>query len=101
MVDKKKSSGSGCDILEIARSPLGIFSCNDKQSSPSEEREGSKEVQESKGNGIFLVGGHTGEDCLPYMYLTDGLKSRVRHWLIMNHDLEGSFVFLWEFLQLY
>ena len=30
-----------------------------------------------------------------------GLKSRVCHWLIMNRDLEGSFVFLWEFLQRY
>ena len=37
-----------------------------------------KKVQESKGKGIFfLVGGQTGEDCLPY--LTDGLKSRFRH----------------------
>ena len=27
--------------------------------------------------------------------------SRVRHWLIMNRDLEGSFVFLWQFLQGY
>ena len=71
MVDKKKSSGSRY-VLEKARSPLGIFSSNDKQSSPSEEREESKEVQESKGKGIFLVGGQTGEDCLPY--LTDCLK---------------------------
>ena len=46
---------------------------------------------------FFLVGGQTGEDCLPY--LTDGLKSRVCHWL--NRDLEGSFVFLWENLQRY
>ena len=50
---KKKSSGSRY-VLEIARSPLGIFSSNDKQSSPSEEREESKKVQESKGKGIFF-----------------------------------------------
>ena len=51
---------------------------NNKQSSPSEEREESKEVQESKGKGFFiLVGGQTGEDCLPY--LTNGLKSSVPH----------------------
>ena len=71
---KKKSSGSGY-VFEIARSPLGIFSSNDKQSSPSEERwrEESKKVQESKDKGnFFLVGGQTGEDCLPY--LTDGLN---------------------------
>ena len=74
-VDKKRS-GSGC-VLEIARSPFGIFSSNDKQPSPSEQLEESKEVQESKGKGIFLVGGETGEDCLPY--LTNGLKSRVCH----------------------
>ena len=74
---KKKSSGSGY-VLEIARSPFGIFSSNDKKPSPSEELEESKEVQESKGKGVFFVGGQTGEDCLPY--LTDGLKSRVRHW---------------------
>ena len=73
---KKKSSGSGY-VLEIARSPFGIFSSNDKKPSPSEELEESKEVQESKGKGIFFVGGQTGEDCLPY--LTAGLKSRVRH----------------------
>ena len=72
----KKSSGSGY-VLEIARSPFGIFSSNDKKPSPSEELEESKEVQESKGKGSFFVGGQTGEDCLPY--LTDGLKSRVRH----------------------
>ena len=54
-------------------------------------------MQESKGKGIFLVGGQTGEGCLPY--LTNGLKSRFRHWL--NRDLEGSFVFLWEYLQRY
>ena len=74
----KKSSGSGY-VSERARSPLGIFSSSDKQSSPSEEREESKEVQESKGiKGIFFfVGGQTGEYCLPY--LTDGLKTRVRH----------------------
>ena len=35
-------------------SPLGIFLSNDKQSLPSEEREESKEVQESKGKGIFF-----------------------------------------------
>ena len=90
----KKSSGSGY-VLEVARSPFGIFCSNNKQPSPSEELEESKEVQESKGKGSFLVGGPTGEDCLPY--LTDGFKSRVRHWL--NRDLEGSFVFLWEYLQ--
>ena len=33
--------------------PLAFFSSNDKQSSPSEEREESKEVQESKRKGIF------------------------------------------------
>ena len=48
----KKSSGSGC-VLEIARSPFGIFSRNDKQPSPSEELEESKSVQEIKGKGIF------------------------------------------------
>ena len=42
---------------------FGIFSSNDKQPSPSEELEESKEVQESKGKGIFFVGGQTGEDC--------------------------------------
>ena len=89
MVDKKKLWFRGY-VLETARSPLGILSSNDKQSSPSEEREESKEVQESKG---------TCEDCFPY--LTDGLKSRVRLWLTMNRDLEGSFVFLWEYLQRY
>ena len=63
-------------MSEKARSTLGtgIFSSNDKQSSPTEEREESKEVQESKSEGIFLVGGQTGEDCPPY--LTFGLKSR-------------------------
>ena len=76
-------SGSGY-VLERARSPFGIFSSTDKQPSPSEELEESKEVQESKGKGIFLVGGQTGEDCLPY--LTNGLKSRIRHWL--NRDLQ-------------
>ena len=74
-VDKKRS-GSGY-VLEIARSPFGIFSSNDKQPSPSEELEESKEVQESKGKGFFLVGGQTGDDCLPY--LTNGLKSCARH----------------------
>ena len=64
-------------LLEIARSPLGIFSNNAEQSSPSEEREESKEVQESKGKGIFSIGGQTGEDYL--RHLTEGLKSRVRH----------------------
>ena len=55
-----------------------IFSSNDKQSLPSEEREESKEVQESKGKGFFLVGGQTGEvKRLPY--LTDRFKSCVRH----------------------
>ena len=34
--------------------PLAFFSSNDKQSLPSEEREESKEVQESKGKGIFF-----------------------------------------------
>ena len=48
----KKSSGSGC-VFEIARSSFGIFSSNDKQPSPSEELEESKEVQEIKGKGIF------------------------------------------------
>ena len=43
--------GSGY-VLEIARSPFGIFSSNDKQPSPSEELEESKELQESKGKGI-------------------------------------------------
>ena len=38
---------------------MAFFSSNDKQSLPSEEREESKEVQESKGKGIFLVGGQT------------------------------------------
>ena len=76
-VDKKKALHGSGYVSEIARSPFGIFSSNDKQPSPSEELEESKEVQESKGKGIFLVGGQTGEDCLPY--LTDGLKSRVRH----------------------
>ena len=50
-VDKKRS-GSGY-VLEIARSPFGIFSSNDKEHSPSEELDESKEVQESKGKGIF------------------------------------------------
>ena len=50
-VDKKEAC-SGY-VLEIARSPFGIFSSNDKQPSPSEELEESKEVQESKGKGIF------------------------------------------------
>ena len=76
MVDQKKSPRSGY-VSETARSPLGIFSSNDIQSLPPEEREESKEVQGSKGKGIFFVGGQTGEDCLPY--LTDGLKSRVCH----------------------
>ena len=35
-VDKKKKVWSGY-VLEIARSPFGIFSSNDKQPSPSEE----------------------------------------------------------------
>ena len=50
-VDKKRSGS--VYVLEIARSPFGIFSSNDKQPSPSEELEESKEVQESKGKGIF------------------------------------------------
>ena len=39
----------------------------------------------------FLVGGQTGEDCLPS--LTDGLKSRVRHWLSreMEDEVHSSF----------
>ena len=45
MVDQKKNLGSGYVLY---------FSSNDKQSLPSEEREESKEVQESKGKGIFL-----------------------------------------------
>ena len=49
---KKKSSGSGY-VLEIARSPFGIFSSNDKKPSPSEELGESTEVQESKGKTIF------------------------------------------------
>ena len=48
----KKSSGSGY-VLESARSPFGIFSSNDKKPSPSEELEESKEVQESRGKGLF------------------------------------------------
>ena len=46
--------GSGY-VLEIARSPFGIFSSNDKQPSPSDELEESKELQESKGKGIFFL----------------------------------------------
>ena len=74
-VDKKEF---WCRIgLTDSEVTLWYFSSNDKQPSPSEELEESKEVQESKGKRHFLVGGQTGEDCLPY--LTDGLKSRVRH----------------------
>ena len=61
----KKSSGSIQGTS--ARSPLGIFSSNDKQSSPSEEREESNEVQESKlkVKAFFLIGGQTGKYCRP------------------------------------
>ena len=50
---KKALHGSGY-VLEIARSPFGIFSSNDKQPSPSEELEESKQLQESKGKVIFF-----------------------------------------------
>ena len=38
-----------------------------------------KKCKKVKVRAFFFVGGQTGEDCLPY--LSDGLKSRVRHWL--------------------
>ena len=38
---------------------------------------------------------------IAFQYLTDGLKNRIRYSLIVNCDLEDSFVFLWEFLQRY
>ena len=56
-----------------------------------------KKSKKVKVKAFFLVGGQTGEDCLPY--LTDGLKSHVCHCL--NRDLEGAFVFLSEKLQRY
>ena len=49
----KKSSGSGY-VFGIAKSPFGIFSSKGKKPSPSEEREESKDVQESKGKDIFF-----------------------------------------------
>ena len=70
------SSGSGY-VLEIARPPFGIFSSNDKKPSPSEELEESKEVQESKGKGIFRRWSNRRR--LPsLLHMTDGLKSRVQ-----------------------
>ena len=71
----KKSSGSGY-VLEIARLPLVFFQAMISNLRHQKSVKKVKKVQESKDKDIiFLVGGPTGEDCLPY--LTDGSqKSR-------------------------
>ena len=105
----QKRSGSGY-VLEIARSFFGIFSSKDKKPSPSEELEESKEVQESKGKGIFFRR-WSNRRRLPSLLdrrsqksrsslILDPCKSRFnQYWL--NRDLQGSFVFHWEYLQRY
>ena len=72
---------------------LWYFSSNDKKPSPSEELEESKEVQESKGKGIFSSVVKQAKIAL----LTWPTVSKVAFVI----DLEGSFVFLWEYLQSY
>ena len=73
----KKSSGTGY-VFAIAKSPLGIF--QETKSNLRHQKSGKKVKKCKKVKVkafVFSVGGQTGEDCLPY--LTDGLKSRIRH----------------------
>ena len=77
MVDQKKNPGSGYVLEPKARSPLGIFfSSNDKQSLPSEEREESKEVQESKAKGIFFFSRWSNRRRLPSLLDRRSQRSR-------------------------
>ena len=62
----KKTPGSGY-VSEIARSPLGIF-FQAKISNLCHQKSVKKvkKCKKVKDKAYFLVGGQTGEDCLPY-----------------------------------
>ena len=74
---KKKALHSSGYVLEIARSPFGIFQGIIRNLRHQKSLKKVKNCKKVKVKVFLISRWSTGEDCLPY--LADGLKSRVRH----------------------